>query len=94
MAAVRTLLEFMVIEALNIPNIAIWIEEAPFLREQGQISILRLNGINGQFLRNAISKFRETAVVPLCVNVSCGYKTQSFSLRGSNFKQDGLVSLR
>lgn len=34
MAAVRTLLEFMVVEALNIPNIAVWIEEAPFLREQ------------------------------------------------------------
>lgn len=90
MAAVSLNLKLMVIEeALTIPHIAIWVEGAPFLREKGQLSILRLNRINGQLLRNAVSKLREIAVMPLCVNlvvhVSCGYKTQSFSLRGSKF---------
>lgn len=88
----------MVIETLNIPNIAIWLEGAPFLREQDQISILRLNRIKGQFLRNAISKFRETTVVPLCVNLVVYMShvdiKQSLPLRCSNFKQEGLVSLR
>lgn len=54
-------------EALTIPNIAIWVEGAPFLREQGQISILRMNRINGQFLRNAMFLFREIcSYAPVC----------------------------
>ena len=54
----------MVIETLNIPKGG----RSPFLK-RARSNIYFEFEMDQQFLRNAVSKFREAIVMPLCVNL-------------------------